>query len=298
MPGEGLPPGFDLLFSNDDASGRVLDMDLPPGRLVVPKRGEPGTAPAYWLSDEPVSPDLWVRLRQAHPRSGLWPVLARGFERQPERPWAAGEVWPPPRPVDRIGRLDAAAVLEGFWTAHMSGEHLFLEPVGDDPREMTGEIHMGPRDGLEQLEPFGPSWPGLAPAGDRGLDPDEFADQYVREYFDEATQILLVAATRSADVAVAAGWMGPCNYTNDMPLLSSVLRSWEDRFGARVIQIGFDTLLLSVAAPPCTTGHAEHVAAEHFAFCSDIVLGDRYGTLRQYTAHMVQGQSEWWFWWD
>ncbi len=297
MPGQELPQGLGQLFS-DGGAGRVLDVDLPPGRLVVPGDSEPGTAPAYWLSDEPAGPDVWAGLRQAHPRSGLWPVFATSHRRYSDRPWAAGEVRV--RSVARIDVLDAGAVLEGFWNAQISGEHHWLEVVGDNPREMAGEIKLDPRSDFSQLEPFGRIWPGLAPAGDGGQEPDEFSDQYVLATPDDGTsrRILLVPAARSADVITAAGWLGPCNYTNDMPLLSSVLRSWEERFGARVIQVGFDTLLLAVAAPPVTAGHAEQVAAEHFAFCPDIVVGDRTSTIRQYTARMLQGQSDWWFWWD
>jgi len=68
MASAGLPPGFDLLFNSDeDAAGRVLDVDLPPGRLVEPKEQDARDGPAYWLSDEPVGPDLWIQLHKAHP---------------------------------------------------------------------------------------------------------------------------------------------------------------------------------------------------------------------------------------
>jgi hypothetical protein len=61
--------------------------------LVVPKDSEPGTAPVYWLSDEPAGAELWVRLHQAH----------------------------------------------------ISGEHHWLEVVGDDSREMAGSMQLDPR---------------------------------------------------------------------------------------------------------------------------------------------------------
>jgi Domain of unknown function (DUF4253) len=46
--------------------------------------------------------------------------------------------------------------------------------------------------------------------------------------------------------------------------LAAVVRSWEDRFGVRVVLLGADTLEVSVAAPPVTTEHALRVAAEHW----------------------------------
>ncbi|MFE5491809.1 DUF4253 domain-containing protein [Streptomyces virginiae] len=48
-----------------------------------------------------------------------------------------------------------------------------------------------------------------------------------------------------------------------------VLRDWEHRFGARVVAVGFDTLHLSVAAPPMSGQDALLVAAEHFALSPD-----------------------------
>ncbi len=296
MSGGGLPHDLDQLFS-DGGAGRVLDVDLPPGRLVVPEDAEPATPPAYWLSDGPASPDLWVRLRRAHARSGLWPVFAEGHWSDEERPWGNGEVVHP-RPLSRIDTLPAGEVMEGFWRAYVGGEHLLLETVGDDPREMVGEIQLDTRDGFPELEPFGATWPGLAPAADRGQEADEFADQRVRETDDGTSRVMLVPAARSADLISAVGWMGPCNYTNDMPLLSSILRSWEARFGARVVEVGFDTLSLTVAWPPVTAEHAERVAAEHFAFCPDNVVQGLHSPIREYAAQTVQQKNDWSFWWD
>jgi hypothetical protein len=248
-------------------------VDLPAGRLMWPGLDEPGNAPAYWLSDEPAGADLWVRLHQAHPRSGLWPAFADGLDFDQERPWVTGEV-AQPRPVGRIDSLDAGAVLEEYWTQHMDL-----------------------RDGFSAMEPFGRSWPGLAPAADGRQDPDEFADQYVRDSDDGPSRVLLVPAARSADLITAVGWQGTCNYS-DTPPLSAVLRSWEQRFGARVIGIGFATLFLAVASPPVTAGHAESVAAEHFAFCPDRITQEFMGTIGEYADQEVRGKSAWWFWWD
>ncbi|MEJ3655644.1 DUF4253 domain-containing protein [Actinomycetes bacterium KLBMP 9759] len=63
--------------------------------------------------------------------------------------------------------------------------------------------------------------------------------------------------------------------------------------------LGFDTLYLSVAAPPTTTEHALRVAAEHFAFCPDNIQQGECGaeTLTGY-AELIRGRNSWSFWWD
>jgi hypothetical protein len=303
MSSEGLPPGFDLLFSGEqEAARRVLDVDLPPGRLVEPQEEEGGArnAPAYWLSDEPADPELWARLRQAHTRSGLWPVFAKPLNRREHRPWAAGEV--SPQPVTDIRRVSAGDVLAGLWAAWIRGDHhLSLEgwPGSDDPLELACGFTLPRDDGFEELEPFGVGWPGLAPTSDGQDDPDQFTDEHVFESEDDS-RIMLVPAARSADVLTVVGWHGAVNYVQPISLLSSVLRSWEDRFGARLIEVGFATLHLAVAAPPVSLEHAERVAAEHFAFCPDNIYAAVMSpnTIRGYAAEHVLGKADWWFWWD
>jgi hypothetical protein len=267
-----LPQDLGQLFS-DGGAGRVLDVDLPPGRLVVPYELDAGARPAYWLSDEPGGGDLWARLRQAHAQSGLWPVLATSLDSNPKVPWTAGQV--SPQPVPGIDGQHAGEVLEAFWDE-------WAEDGSD----------------LRELKPFGRAWPGLAHASDRGQDPDGFADQFVRDNEDGTSRIMLVPAARGADVVTSLGWQGPLNLSEDMAALSAVLRSWEDRFGARLVELGFDTLALSVAAPPATAEHAQHVAAEHFAFCPDNVVQGLAATIREYAASMVREKAVWSFWWD
>ncbi|MGC9668658.1 DUF4253 domain-containing protein [Planosporangium sp. 12N6] len=103
-------------------------------------------------------------------------------------------------------------------------------------------------------------------------------------------------AARGADALTVVGWSGPTNHTNDTGEISAVVRSWEERFGAQVVGVGFDTLYLSIAAPPTSLSHALRVAAEHFAFCPDLVWQGT-GTLTAYAEQLV-GVNNWSFWWD
>jgi hypothetical protein len=88
------------------------------------------------------------------------------------------------------------------------------------------------------------------------------------------------------------------NHENDVARLCAVLRSWEDRFGIRVVALTFDQLVLSVAAPPTTLAEAEAVAAEHFAFCPDNITQGHHTTLKAYAEQEVLDEEVWSFWWD
>ena len=269
---EGLPQGLGELFA-DGGAGRVLDVELPPGRVVVPAGRTAGTGSGYWLSDEPAGADLWVRLRKAHARSGLWPVLADAYFSSETAPVAV-EV--SPQPADGAAQATAAQVLEDLWTERVS--------------DADGKA-------LAELEPFGRRWPGLAAPAKPGPDPDDFADQFVRGSDDGTSWLLLAAAPSGAGLLTAMGWQGARSHSEDTFLLAVVVRSWEERFGARVIEIGPDRLHLAVAAPPTETGHAEQVAAEHFAVCPDNVAQSLAPTIREYAAEQVLEKPLWSFWW-
>ena len=51
--------------------------------------------------------------------------------------------------------------------------------------------------------------------------------------------------------------------------IGAVLRSWETRFGARLLQIGSDAILRVLVDGPRDVEHARQVAAEHLAFADE-----------------------------
>lgn len=246
---------------------------LPAGRLIVPDPshagGAPASEPVMWVSDAPIAnpAEWWVRQHAMHAGSGLWPLVLETLSGAPARPWHDGELGPPgaaaPTGVDQL--------LERLWSS-------------GDPDEQ-GEI----------LSPF-ERWPGLAGAGAVRESPDAVACQFVRATFAEHSLVGLVPAPSGADALAACGWLGSCNYA-EVEDIAAVLRSWQDRFGARLVSVGFDTIVLSVAAPPLSADHALHVAAEHFAFCPDNVWQGEFDTLREYAEALVDSDC-WWFWWD
>ncbi|MBM2614051.1 DUF4253 domain-containing protein [Actinoplanes sp. LDG1-06] len=242
----------------------TLPVELPRGRLV---HGDEGSdeQPAMWVSESPVSAEVWAALRQAHRFSGLWPLLLDTLRGETRRPWDDGELWP--ASMGRPSEFDPEELLADWWDAYADG---------DDP------------------------WPGLADAvpvtQDQGAHADRCATALLAD--KPSLRLGLVAADRPSDAITVAGWQGAVNYTNDTAELSAVLRSWKSRFGAAVIGAGFADLYVSVAAPPGTLEEALYVAAEHFAFCPDNVWqGGSPSDLAGYAERLIDAPI-WSFRWD
>lgn len=244
---------------------------LPPGRLVAPA-GYPGAEPLLWVADVPAAAGEWSRLAAAQPATGLWPVLLEGLDGDDlARPWLEGEFAPADwRPLP-------PAALEEFLAEGFAGAFEDDEEFPDGP----------------------PRWPGPSPALTPLADPAAVAAVLADELLTHGPRrhLGLVRAERGADVLAVLGWLGATNHDTAPAVLSSVLRSWEDRFGARLVGVGFDTVALSVAAPPADAAEALPVAAEHLAFCYDAISQEGPGDLAEYAAGLV-GTGAWWFWWD
>ncbi|MEU1384943.1 MULTISPECIES: DUF4253 domain-containing protein [unclassified Nonomuraea] len=267
-----LPPELCQLFA-DGGRGRRLPPGLPAGDVVWPDpayaRQIVAARPAFWMSDEHAAGEDWAFMRVWHAHSGLWPVLLD----ESAQPWAIGQIVPDDPML--IGHFTAEGFMTEVW------------------QEWVSQM---PRDALAELEPYGALCPGLAPPGVPRADPGDVADWLARELAPKGMPLGLVAAGRGADALAVMGWQGALHHNEWMVPLAAVVRSWEDRFGARVVSVGFNTLDLSVAAPPADPEHALHVAAEHWAFCPDNVVQGP-GDLQGY-ADQIIGRHAWSFWWD
>ncbi|MFJ3665859.1 DUF4253 domain-containing protein [Streptomyces sp. NPDC090106] len=253
-----------------------LGLDLPPGELV----GSDG--PLLWLgSDRPV-PGAFAKLRAVSRPVGLLPVLLDLDARH-----GALEHWESaPDEMSYPGDHDPEEVLADFW------DECCAEEGGDWP----GLAAPAP--------PAGNSDPGSSPVGNSDADdPDAVAERVADELLSaggalKEPRLALVPARRSADIPAALGWLGAVNHADDAGRLGAVLRSWEDRFGIRLVALGFDELVVSVAVPPVTGAEARAVAAEHFAFCPDNLWQGSTPTLDAYAERHVRAQPAWHFWWD
>jgi hypothetical protein len=151
----------------------------------------------------------------------------------------------------------------------------------------------------DQRAPFGQHFPGLAPAEQTPISGARLSSAVAGE---DLALLALVAADRPADVPAAVGWIG---FGSDRPgtpearslEISAVLRSWETRFGARLLRISGDSRLrVLVERPPTTLKAATAVAAEHIAFANE--CNGRSGYSVSALAAELVGKPMWQFWWD
>ncbi len=254
----------------------VAGVRLLGGRWVTPDpqyASRPHAPPVMWMGRRP-EPDvarLWPALAARFPETGLWPLVLDVLDDERERPWGSGEL--DPAAAGDPGALAVADVLTRCWS------DAFPADEEDVPAH---------------LAPFGPTFPGIAEAVEG--EGDSSAWQAALEAVGPDVAIGLVPAVRPADVLARIGWQGAINVLQDPGVLSVVLRSWEDRFGAFLTGVGFDTLTLAVTRPVRPMRIARALAAEHFALCPDTV--DQGADTLERLAQSLQHQRVWTFWWD
>jgi Domain of unknown function (DUF4253) len=74
-----------------------------------------------------------------------------------------------------------------------------------------------------------------------------------------------------------------------------VLRSWEDRFGARLIDAGYADLRLLVERPPRTLHAAQRIAAEQVVLADECIEATK--DILNIAVRLVNAPI-WTFWWD
>ncbi|MER7468622.1 DUF4253 domain-containing protein [Streptomyces sp. NPDC097981] len=216
----------------------------------------------------------------------MWPLLldSRDPEDSDFRPWGSGELFP--ERMSSPDDHDPADLLAKWWATYTA--------IDED------DDMLPPDERLAVTAPFGETWPGLTPGREDTADPSQLAAEYAEHYVlsRPRSRLGLVAAPSGADALALVGWDGPANWDNDTATFSAVVSDWEQRFGARVVAVGSDTLHLSIATPPTNREDALLVAAEHFAFCPDnIWQGPRPQTLAAYAERLIDTHC-WEFWWD
>jgi hypothetical protein len=256
----------------DDGPADVHGIRLPAGRRLPP--GPASRAPVVWATDEPVDADALLALHSAYDLGALVPLVLHGIGGDVgERPWDNAEFGT--TDLGRMESLDPAQLLADWWEMGL--------PDPEEDEEQTAEL----------LRPFSRTFPGLAPREDHPSADDELRDCLLA--LPEG-RLGLVVASRPADVLAVLGWRGAGNYGQSPEEMSVVLRSWEDRFGAVLVAVGFDTIHLLVERSPQSLESATRIAAEQAAFCMDNV-DQGAGSVMALARELVK-EPMWSFWWD
>jgi Domain of unknown function (DUF4253) len=259
----------------EDGELRLGATELPQGRQVMGGFGS--GQPVAWATADPVPQPgrVWAVLSQEHDDTGLIPILLSSLPGEPRRPWDEGE-FTGPAGISELDPLDAGSILERIWTDALP------EP-GDTEEEQYF---------AEDRAPFDRAFPGLAPA-----EPSTLPSSELNEALDSLppARIGLVPAGRPADVLSHIGWTGGTNRYETPLQITAVLRSWEDRFGARLLEVGFASVRLLVQRPPRTLEAAERIAAEQYGFADEFGRAAR--SVSAIAASLVNAPF-WYFWWD
>jgi Domain of unknown function (DUF4253) len=262
----------------DDGQLRLGPLTLPAGRRITAGFGS--GQPVAWATEQPVpgAGRAWQALSGAHAQTGLVPFLLKGLDRgSTARPWDEEE-FEDPADVSLLNGMNAGQLLKELWDGELSGEPDGYED--EDPEYAA------------QYAPFTRQFPGLAPAMTTPMDPAQL--QWVLDALPPA-RIGLVPAARPADALPQLGWLGTDQFSDALPI-AAVLRSWQERFGARLLQVGFAEIKLLVERPPTGYEAALRVAAEQWAFC-DECGGEGLSQVSDIAARM-SSTPVWTFWWD
>lgn len=118
------------------------------------------------------------------------------------------------------------------------------------------------------------------------------------EYSEKMTKPVILA-----EIPVKEPWeifaylpFGGWNECPDTPQLMSVIKHWNEKYGAVPAVITYDVMEMTVPEPVTDRKEALTLAQEQTRFCSDIVF-QGIGTVPA-LANLLTKSSVWYFWWD
>jgi hypothetical protein len=292
-----LPGNFVSTFPGGFSGGSPASFsgELPSRLIREPTRfsSQPGDWQGeLWVSRDPLTdPHTYRAQVAAFEKSGLWPVLIPHDPRFA----ASGADWTIPWRSSTSGRVGRSETGAG---AAISSEAIAKEETAAEETLARWWDARCCTEGC--LRPFESGFPGLAlPGWVKNIsraDPIAEAGNTGSVLVARGSHRLgLVRTARPADIPTRLNWTGMSKSTNEVGGLSAVLRSWEHRFGATLVVLGFDELEFSVAAPPRDYSRALRLAAEHRAF-SLPTFTRQPDDLRGYARNLVY-QRRWRFSW-
>jgi hypothetical protein len=266
FPPDGPPPEEVRVPVPDDPAAAYarLGVDLPGEVAPV---GEPRPGVPVWAvrPGEQAALDWWERLRDLHPRTGLWPMLFWWGD----VPVADASVWEhtalgeyADEVVDVTETFDAGAWL----SAH-------------DEQDIVGLAKM-PRSTLPPPDPRPADWRACFSETFRGYMPDAVA---------------VIPAAGGWAVPAVLSWWGGVNSHVDPTAHSAVLRRWTSAWGTELLTLEGDTMVLRAGRTPTDDLTLLRLAAEATVHCP--YSCDLWGGPLEDRAHMLR-RPIWAFWWD
>jgi hypothetical protein len=251
-----------------------------------------------WVTLEPEAQAgrLWLALSQLAGQTGLQPLLQVGADGDTD--YRPVYDYIQPHSVALADNLDVATLLSRGWGDGLLedwGESLEgdLDPLGifQDYDPWSDPAFAG------RFAPYGRQFLGLAPGNSERVSEDEITravDAMGSAYLS------LAKAARPADILPVIGWRATDKFRTPLPI-AAVLRSWEDRLGARLLRIGPGAIIwLLVERPPHSLEAAQHIAAELRAF-AEVWIDHRDGrwlkSILDIGPRLVNNPL-WGFWWD
>jgi len=177
--------------------------------------------------------------------------------------------------ADALTEADRFDVEAWFLSEHQK----YLEAISSEP------------DMEKILEELKGTWPAHTVPGDRML----ITHDYKTGSAHNMVKALSIKAKDNAELFATlefGGW-NDCPYPD---VQTAVWQYWENKYGAKVIAAGGDTIEAYIERPPTTQEDAMTLALEHYLFCSDVV-DQGVGSLSELAGSLIDGQF-WFFWWD
>lgn len=207
----------------------------------------------------------WRRLRDVHPRTGLWPILID--DAVPA--WFTENA----EPVDLAQTLASAEGIDGAALLKSWGEQRMRIWGPDLSATTIAELRGG------QPWPAGP----YRPCDDYGTGQDEHT----------VVLVPVQECWQTAAVMACPGW-------NSYPSPDehcAIMRYWWRKYGAEPVALGEATARFEVARPPATRAEALALALEYMVYNDgyyDIYRADCLTDL----AASLAGAHSWYAWWD
>ena len=201
------------------------------------------------------------------------------------------------QPLADLERIDARAVYEPDGQYFVDRREHLLGTLRSLGQRNQGLAHL--EDLFGQMLPAEPT-EGSTLARPGSVPVDESSLQGAIHRCSIGADVALVPVGRPADVPChmsweSLGWQYMTHKLSGYVYASVMLRSWEDRFGARLLTLGQDTMVVVVERRPGNRSDAIGLACELSSFAPESQMAE--DSLDDFADYLLDA-AVWEFWWD